>query len=150
MLKEAAVGGPSLVFIRFLEIGVTGLRVHQFPAPKLCRKILGFDTNALYLSTKLEDVPCGQEQVACYFGAEAAAALVLTQRLKARTWFGFAEVDIEIPEPLWLKFEQVPTEAVQQHMLDYLWGTGRARAAGEKLVGALSAEKMLLYTPLLR
>ena len=46
-------------------------------------------------------------------------------RLKAGTWFAFAEVDIEIPKKLWMKFEemspffptkQIPDEAVPQDM----------------------------------
>ena len=32
---------------------------------------------------------------------------MLTEHLEAGTWFGFAEVDIEIPEPLWPKFEEM-------------------------------------------
>ena len=44
----------------------------------------------------------------------------------------------------------MPVEAVPQQMLGYLERTGRKRGDGKKLVGALSAEKLLLYTPLLR
>ena len=86
------------------------------------------------------------------------AAPMLTERLKAGTWFGFAEVDIEIPELLWLKFEemppffftkQIPDETVPQHMKYYLQRTGRKSGDGKKLVGALSAQKLLLYAPLL-
>jgi len=35
-------------------------------------------------------------------------------------------------------------------MKDYLQRTGRQRGDGKKLVGALSAQKLLLYAPLLR
>ena len=68
-------------------------------------------------------------------------------------------MDIEIPERLWPKFEEmcpffhnteVPAEAVPQHMFDYLERTGRARGNGRKLVGALSAKKILLFAPLLQ
>jgi len=48
----------------------------------------------------LREMPCGKERVVHYkdeFQAEAAP--VLTHRLKEGNWFGFAEVDIEIPEP---------------------------------------------------
>ena len=34
-------------------------------------------------------------------------------------------------------------------MTDYLVRTGRNRGDGKKLVGALSAERLLVYTPLL-
>ena len=35
-------------------------------------------------------------------------------------------------------------------MRDYLQKTGRSRGEGKKLVGALAAEKLLIYAPLLR
>ena len=59
---------------------------------------------------------------------------------------------------MWPKFEemcpffynkQVPAEAVPEHMKEYLGRTGRQRGDGRKLVGALSAERMLVYAPLL-
>ena len=47
--------------------------------------------------------------------------------------------------------KEVPIEAVPQHMRDYLKRTKRNRVGGKKLVGALSAKKiLLLYAPLLR
>ena len=54
MLKEAVVGGPSLVFTRLHEVDVTGIRSHQIAEPCLCKNILGYDANALYLSTMLK------------------------------------------------------------------------------------------------
>jgi len=84
---------------------------------------------------------------------------VLTERLNAGTWFGFSEVDMEIPKPMWLKFEEMPPffftkqildKAVSQHIKEYLERIGRKRGVGEKLVRALSVQKLLLYAPLLR
>ena len=105
-------------------------------------------------------MPCGKERVVHYNDEyQAEAAPVLTHRLKEGKWFGFAEVDIEIPEPLRQKFEEmcpffynkkVPVEAVPQQMLDYLKRTGRNRGDGKKLLRALSAEKLLVLAPLLR
>ena len=46
--------------------------------------------------------------------------------------------------------KQIPDKAVSQHMRDYYARIGRTRGDGKKLVGALSAQKLLLYTPLLR
>lgn len=80
-----------------------------------------------------KEMPCGKEKVVRY---SARAWPVFTQRLKDGALSGFPEVDIEIPQSLRPKFEkmcaffinkQVPAEAVPQHMLDYLWHTGRAR-----------------------
>jgi len=45
--------------------------------------------------------------------------------------------------------KQVPDEAVPQHMKTYCQCTSRTRGEGKKLVGALSAQKLLLYAPLL-
>ena len=159
MLKEAVVGGPSLVFTRLHEVGVTGIRSHQIPEPCLCKNILGYNANALYLSTMLREMPCGKERVVHYEDEyQTEAAPVLTHRLKEGSWFGFAEVDIEIPKHLHQKFEEmcpffynkvVPVEAVPEHMLKYLRNTGRKRGDGRKLVGALSAQRMLVYAPLL-
>ncbi|KAL9959950.1 hypothetical protein ACROYT_G033329 [Oculina patagonica] len=165
MLKGAVVGGPSIVFTRYHEVDVTKIRDHQFEKAKLCKNIVGYDANALYLSTMLEDMPCGKEQLRYYTGMETFAAYALMQNLKGENpshipkWFGFAEVDIEIPKNLWKKFEEmppffynkeVPAEAVPQHMYEYLKKTKRNRGDGKKLVGALSAKKILLYAPLLR
>ena len=159
MLKEAVVGGPSLVFTRYHEVAVTGIRSHQISEPRLCKNIPGYDANALYLSTMLREMPCGKDRVVHYSGEfQAEAAPALTHRLKQGSWFGFAEVDIEIPERLHPKFEEmcpffynkkVPLEAAPKHMADYLTRTGRKRGDGKKLVGALSAERLLVYAPLL-
>ena len=159
MLKEAVVGGPSLVFTRYHEVGKTRIRSHQVADSKLCQNILGYDANALYLSTMLRDMPCGKERVVHYTDEyQIDGAPVLTHRLKERSWFGYAEIDIEIPNHLHPKFEEmcpffhnkpVPTKAVPEHMLKYLRDTGRKRGEDKKLMGTLSAQKILVYAPLL-
>ena len=66
---------------------------------------------------------------------------MLTECLKAKTWFEFVEVDIKILKSLWMKFEemppffftkQIPEEVVPQHMKDYLQGTGREKEVAER------------------
>ena len=66
MLKEAVVGGPSLVVTKYHEVGVTGIWSHQIAEPRLCKNILGYDANALNLSTMLREMPCGNERVVHY------------------------------------------------------------------------------------
>ena len=159
MLKEAVVGGPSLVFTRYHEVGKTRIRSHQIAEPKLCQNILGYDANALYLSTMLRVMPCGKEKVVHYTGEyQINGAPILTHRLKEKSWFGYAEIDIEIPKHLHKKFEEmcpffhnkpVPTKAVPEHMLKYLRDTGRKRGEDKKLMGTLSAQRILVYAPLL-
>ena len=60
MLKGAVFGGPSIVFTRYHEVGVTKIRGHQIENPCLCKNIPGYDANALYLSTMLREMPCGK------------------------------------------------------------------------------------------
>ena len=69
-------------------------------------------------------------------------------------------MDIEVPRDLWEQFEEfpplfinraVPDEGVPQHMKDYLRESGRTRFPDQKkLLGVLSAKKMLIYAPLLQ
>ncbi len=44
LLKRNIVGGPSIIFHRFHEVDETRIR-----GGKLCKKVLGYDTNTLYL-----------------------------------------------------------------------------------------------------
>ena len=73
-----------------------------------------------------------------------AKAAKFISGLKAGTWFGFVEVDIKIPQKLWMKLKeippffftkQIPNEAVLQHMKAYMERTGQKRGAGKKPVG---------------
>jgi len=107
MRKNAMVGGPSIVFKRHHEAGVTQIRPHRFPKTKTCQRIIGYDANTLYPSTMLREMPCGKEEVVHYENPRRAA-VELVNTLKAGAWFGFAEVDIEIPQNLWMKFEEMP------------------------------------------
>ena len=138
MLKAAVVGGPSLVFTRKHVAGETRIRSHQYEDARVCRRILGYDANSLYPSTMMKEMPCGPGYVKSYDNPEAYAR-VFPQFLWTEEWFGFAEVDIEVPEELWPEFEEfpplfinrgVPDSAVPQHMHDYLQQSGRKRFPG--------------------
>ena len=158
MLKDAVVGGPSLVFTRKHVAGETRIRSHQYEDARVCRRILGYDANSLYPSTMMKEMPCGPGFVKSYDNPEAYAR-VFPQFLWTEEWFGFAEVDIEVPEELWPEFEEfpplfinrgVPDSEVPQHMHDYLQQSGRKRFPEQKkLLGVMSAKKILLYAPLL-
>ena len=159
MLKAAVVGGPSLVFTRKHVAGETKVRSHQYEDAKPTKRILGYDANSLYPSTMMKEMPCGEGVVTTYNKPEAAAR-VFPAMLSSGEWFGFAEVDIEVPEELWPEFEEfpplfinrsVPDNLVPQHMHDYLRNSGRKRFPDQKkLLGVLSAKKILLYAPLLQ
>ncbi|KAK3731199.1 hypothetical protein QZH41_006044 [Actinostola sp. cb2023] len=106
MLKASVTGGPSVVFTRLAEAGKTRIRSHQYPDARVCQKVVGFDAAALYLSTMAKDMPSGEEEV-FHFEFPTAEAKPFTECLLAGSWFGFAEVDIEVPPELWSKFEEM-------------------------------------------
>ena len=49
LYKNNIVGGPSIVFHRYHERDVTTIRPTDYEEPKTCKKIIGYDANALYL-----------------------------------------------------------------------------------------------------
>ena len=158
MLKAAVIGGPSLVFTRKHVAGETRIRSHQYEDARLVKRILGYDANSLYPSTMMKEMPCGSGDVTTYNHPEAAAR-VFPQLIYSGEWFGFAEVDIEVPREAWPEFEEfpplfinrsIPDNLVPKHMHSYLKQSKRKRFPEQpKLLGVLSAKKILLYAPLL-
>ena len=57
------IGGPAIVFCRYHERNVTGIRSHVYEKPRNCKTILGYDANMLYPSTLTQDFPCGKEKL---------------------------------------------------------------------------------------
>ena len=103
-------------------------------------------------------MPCGKQTVV-YYEDPAQAAIELIPRLRSKRWFGFAEVDIEVPRDLWGTFEEFPPlfisrsiglEGVSQHIKDYLAKSNRTHFPDQKkLLDVLQTKKTLLYAPLL-
>ena len=99
-------------------------------------------------------MPCGQEFVE-HYKHSVQAAQKLIGRMYSKRWFGFAEVDIEVPQAMWEKFEEfrpifinqsVGEEGIPQHMKDYLAKSGRTATHNQrKLLGVLKVKKVLLY-----
>ena len=60
LVKDHVVSGPSLVFHRYHEKGVTTLRQNEYgEAARPCRSIFGYDANTLYLWSLMQDMPTG-------------------------------------------------------------------------------------------
>ncbi|XP_066265252.1 uncharacterized protein [Branchiostoma lanceolatum] len=63
LFKENIVGGPSIIFHRHHQKGKTYIRQKGMEdigrKPKLCQKVIGFDANALYLWSLMQDMPTG-------------------------------------------------------------------------------------------
>ena len=55
LVKDNIVGGPAIIFHRYHEKNVTRIR----GGSELCRKIVGYDANALYLWAIMQDMPTG-------------------------------------------------------------------------------------------
>jgi len=55
---------------------------------KPCKRILGYDANALYLSTMLQDMPCGKEKVTDYEDpVQAATPIKKCNPQRETVWF---------------------------------------------------------------
>ena len=173
MLKTGMIGGPSIVFCRYAEAGVSRIRshIHSDSAAgkageageklradtKTCRAVLGLDANSLYLFCSGQEMPCGKEKV---FSERSGEKDKLIQNVLKDKLFGFFQVDIEVPEQLLDKFSEfsplfilseVPEGQIPQHMKDYKINTGRKKIKNnKKLLGVMKAEKILLYSPLLK
>ena len=59
LFKENLVDSSSIVFHRYHENDLTSLRAADFPEQKICKSIIGFDANALYLYAIMQDMPAG-------------------------------------------------------------------------------------------
>ena len=55
LVKDNIVGGPAIIFHRYHEKDVTKIRGGN----ELCRAIVGYDANALYLWAIMQDMPMG-------------------------------------------------------------------------------------------
>ena len=157
MLTTGMIGGPSIVFCRYGEAGVSQIRSHIYEDAKTCRAVLGLDANSLYLFCSGQEMPCGKEKV---FSSIPEERDKLIQNVLNDKLFGFFQVDIEVPEQLRDKFSEfsplfilseVPEDQIPQHMQDYKINTGRKKIKNnKKLLGVMKAEKILLYSPLLK
>ena len=159
MLTTGMIGGPSIVFCRHAEAGVSKIRSHIYREEdaKTCRSVQGLDANSLYLFCSGQEMPCGKEKV---FHCDPAEKNEIIQNVLNDKLFGFFEVDIEVPEqkrnrfsefcPLFV-ISEVPEEQIPQHMKDYKINTGRKMIKNnKKLLGVMKTEKILLYSPLLK
>ena len=60
LIKSNNVGGPSIIFHRYNESGITKLREHLYgEAANTCQSIVGYDANALYLWCLMQPMPMG-------------------------------------------------------------------------------------------
>ena len=161
MLKTGMIGGPSIVFCRYAEAGVSKIRSHIYRGSdsekaKTCRSVHGLDSNSLYLFCSGQEMPCGKDKV---FKCNPGEKNEIIQNVLNDKLFGFFEVDIEVPEQKRKRFSEfcplfviseVPEAQIPHHMKDYKINTGRKMIKNNKLLGVMKTEKILLYSPLLK
>ena len=86
------VGGPAIVFCRYHERDITGIRSHVYEEPKTCKTILGLDANMLYPSILMQDFPCGKERLVKVATPGSEHNLkILTEGVQNGSWI--AQVD---------------------------------------------------------
>ncbi|GMF34793.1 unnamed protein product [Phytophthora lilii] len=88
MMKANIAGGPSIIFNRYAKRNETKIR-----GDKQCKKVIGFDANALYLWALGNDMPCGR------LVKEEAYDGIIQDILDDKV-FGFLECDIRTPDHL--------------------------------------------------
>ena len=60
LVRENMVGGPSIIFHRYHEAEKTRLRENVYgEEAKICKAVVGYDANALYLWCLMQDMPTG-------------------------------------------------------------------------------------------
>ncbi|KAG2983839.1 hypothetical protein PC120_g24353 [Phytophthora cactorum] len=150
-MKANIAGGPSIIFNRYAKRNETKIR-----GGKVCKKIIGYDANALYLWALGNEMPCGRlTTVETYDG--------IIDDTKADKIFGFLECDIETPEHFKDYFSEMTPifknvlidctdeSVIGKHMFDYNQPrTSNRSKPARKLIGSYFGEKILIYTPLLK
>lgn len=150
-MKDNIAGGPSIIFKRYAKVNETTIR----NGDKLCKKVIGYDANALYLWALGNDMPCGRLTTIDTYPT-------IVDDIVSDKLFGFLECDIETPEhlkdhfaemcPIFKNIEIHPTEeTIGTHMYKYNETRGKSRARkSRKLIGSYFGKKILLYAPLLK
>eukprot|EP00662_Eupelagonemidae_sp_cell21_P036402 gene36402-15539_t len=152
LLRSGMVGGPAIIFTRLAEATKTMIRKH---GTKVCKRVLGFDANALYLWCLAQLMPTGKGRVEDVAERDREE---LTNAVLGNKVFGFVQVDIAVPDALRDKFSEmsplfvnttIPDGGVPEDLLRYKEASQRKNTNATKLCGVMRAEKMLLYIPLL-
>ena len=150
LMKTGIVGGPSIIFKRYVEAGKTFIRNGN----KLCKKAIGYDANALYLWAISQDMPTGK-----YNRIESYDLKQLEHDILNDKVFGFLKVDIETPEHLKKYFEEmtpifkntvVNYEDMGTYMQEYHKQNNISFVKSKKLIGSYFGKEILLYTPILK
>jgi hypothetical protein len=162
--KKNITGGASIVFHRYHEKDKTQIsRTHYDTSQKewsydkdgkAVNKIVGYDANSLYLYCLGEEMPCGK-----LYWKENDDWIKYREELITNKFFGFLEVDIEVPEDKWEYFSEMcpifinkeyTEEVCGDYTKDLLKKLGKKPTKSRKLIATLKAEKILLKSTRLK
>ena len=118
LLRTDMVGGAAQVFTRYHEKDITHIRSHVHrEKSKMTRVIIGYDASSLYFYCSGNVMPCGTLVVNKKPYDQKQIAKFSKDVLKEKV-FGFAQVDIEVPDELYDKFSEMSPLFVVQEILD--------------------------------
>ena len=155
LLRTDMVGGPT----RYHEKDITSIRSHVHGEnSKLTRGIIGCDSNSLYLYYSGDVMPNGKDkQVVNKEPFDQKRIAKFSKDVLKGKVFGFAQVDIEVPDELYDKFsemsplfvaQEIPDYDIPEEMKIYKEKTGRKTVKGtKKLLGVKKAKKTLCTRP---
>ena len=154
------MGGLAQVFTRYHEKDITRIRPHVYgEKSKLTKGVIGYDANALYLYCSGDVMPCGKDTLVVVVNKKSfdqkRFAKFSKDVLKGNI-FGFAQVDIEVPDELYDKFsemaplfvvQEIPDCDIPEEMKIYKEKTGRKTVKGtKKLLGVMSKKDSFVYS----
>ena len=159
LLRTGMAGGPAEFFTRYHEKYITHITSDLYgEKSKLTKGVLA---NVLYLYCSGHVMPCGEDTLVVSKKSfdEKRIAKFSQDVLKGKI-FGFAQVDMNVPNELYDKFsdiaplfvvEEIPDCGTPEETKIYKEKTGRQIVQGTKtLLGIMKAKKILLYTPLIK
>jgi hypothetical protein len=147
LLNDSIVGGPSIIFNRYHEANITKIRNGE----KLCKKVIGYDANALYLWAISQEIPTGLHK-----HITKNILNELKEDILNDDFFGFIQVDIETPENLKeyfsemtpiLKNASIKFEDIGEYMQNIYNENYIKFQKGNKLIGSCFG-KEFIYIPL--
>ena len=122
LLRTGIVGRPAQVFARYHEKNITRIRFHVYgEKSKLTKGIIGYDANALYPFSPGNVMPCGKGTLVVNkkpFDQKGRFQGIFSWDVLKGKVFGFAQVDIEVPDELYDKFSEMPPLFVFQEIPD--------------------------------
>ena len=96
LLKKGMIGGPSIVFCRYAEVGKSRIKDHLFKNAKMCKSVVGYDANSLYPYTFSRQMPCGNGE----YRTRLEIPKNVREMILKDQFSGFFLADIRVPNHL--------------------------------------------------